>query len=222
VQSLILRESCEMRAAAFETILPNAPIAALPLTLSQTPSRSSPLLLLALALPAALAVLAPYSLIAAYATFDSSLLMERGSATLHAGLALILWTLVFCWPILRRTHRMATRRDITIDDGMVKVHDAGLFGNNSWVQPLSAYRGIAHHVRSSLSGTRHELLLIHPDPSQSLLLRAADKIGQSEIDTLGNLLGCREIAPQVFYRNTERVPHRAFRRIPAGLASAGL
>lgn len=211
-----------MRAAAFETILPNAPIDALPLTLVQKPSRTSPLLLLALALPAAMAVLAPYSMIAAHAAFDSSLLTDRTAASLQAGLALVLWATVFCWPILRRTQRMGTRRDVTIKNGMVSVQDIGIFGNKSWTQPLPAYRGIAHHVRSSLSGTRHELLLIHPDPARSLLLRAADKIGQAEIDILGNLLGCREIAPQVFYRNTERVQYRVFRQNRAGLASAGL
>jgi len=211
-----------MRAAAFETILPNTPVTALPLNLVQTPSRSSPLLLLALALPAALAVLAPYSMIALHAAGDSSLLTDRTAATTQAALALVLWALVFCWPILRRTQRMATRRDVTIENGIVSVQDVGLLGNKSWEQPLTAYRGIAHHVRSSLSGTRHELLLIHPDPARSLLLRATEKISQAEIDTLGNLLGCREIAPQVFYRNTERWQHRAFRQNRAGLASAGL
>lgn len=211
-----------MRAAAFETILPNGPITALPINLTQMPSRSSPLLLLALALPAALAVLAPYSLIAAYAAVDSTVLTDRTAASIQAGFALLLWATVFCWPIVRRSRRVATRRTVSIDHGMVCVNDAGLFGNKSWVQPLAAYRGIAHHVRSSLSGTRHELLLIHPNQSYSLLLRAADKISQAEIDELGNLLVCREIAPQVFYRNTERVqPHR-FRQNDAGLAGAGL
>jgi hypothetical protein len=190
-----------MRAAAFETILPNGPIAGLPATLTQTPSRSLPFLTLALALPAAFAVLTPFAMIAAHASRDASLLTERAdTAALLAG-AMILWLAVFGWPLLTRARRCAVERTILIEDEAVIVRDHGLFGQTTWMQPLSAYRGIAHHVRASLSGTRHELLLIHTDPRRSLLLRTAPVISQSEIDQLGNLLGCREIAPQVFYRS---------------------
>ncbi|MEQ1695994.1 MAG: hypothetical protein ABL901_09165 [Hyphomicrobiaceae bacterium] len=209
-----------MRAAAFETILPNGPITQLPLQLVQTPSRTSPFLMLALAFPAALAVLAPFSMIAAHAAIDSSMFFERTATTVQLSLALVLWGFVFVLPLVQRTRQLGQSRTISITDDCINVTDRGLLGNKSWVQPLSAYRGIAHHVRSSLSGTRHELLLIHPTPSYSLLLRAADKIGQAEIDELGILLGCREIAPQVFYRNTKQVNTGPFRQRQAGLAGA--
>lgn len=191
-----------MRAAAFETILPHGPITVLPLNLTQTPSHSSPFLLLALALPAALGVLTPYWLIATHAAHDSSLLFERVETTLLLGCALLIWMFLFGWPIVRRAWQIGIHRTVTIARDAISVRDEGPFGQKSWRQPLGAYRGIAHHVRSSLSGTRHELLLIHPDPTRTLLLRAADKISQAEIDELTVLLGCREIAPQVFYRNT--------------------
>jgi hypothetical protein len=209
-----------MRAAAFETILPNGPINSLPLELRQTPSRSSPLLMLTLALPAVIVVLAPFSMIAAHAALDSSMLIERTATTVQLGLALVLWALVFVLPLAKCAQQLVKSRTISITHELVNVTDRGLFGNKTWVQPLSAYRGIAHHVRSSLSGTRHELLLIHPNPACSLLLRAADNIGQTEIDDLGNLLGCREIAPQVFYRNTKQPHAGPFQRGEAGLAGA--
>ena len=209
-----------MRAAAFETILPHGPITSLPMDLKQTPSRSSPLLMLTLALPAVIVVLAPFSMIAAHAAIDSSMLIERTATSLQLGLALVLWALVFVLPLAKRTQQLGKSRTISISDKHVNVTDHGVFGNKTWVQPLSAYRGIAHHVRSSLSGTRHELLLIHPDPACSLLLRAADNIGQTEIDDLGILLGCREIAPQVFYRNTKQARTGPFQRGEAGLAGA--
>lgn len=209
-----------MRAAAFETILPNGPITELPFYAVQTASRSSPLLMMALALPAALAVLAPYSMIAAHAAIDASMLVERSGTSVQLGLVLVLWVIVFGLPIMRRTGQMASERSISIVDDHVNVSDRRLFGNKSWVQPLSAYRGIAHHVRSSLSGTRHELLLIHPDPAYSILLRVADKIGQSEIDELGILLSCREIAPQVFYRNTQQVRRETFGQATTAMVGA--
>ncbi len=209
-----------MRAAAFETISPSGPITSLPFQLLQTPSRTSPLLMLALALPAAIFVLAPFSMIAAHAALDSSILIERTATSVQLGLALVLWAVVFVVPLAQRTRQLGKSRSVSIEDDLVKVTDCGLFGDKTWVQPLSAYRGIAHHVRSSLSGTRHELLLIHPDPACSLLLRAADKINQAEIDELGILLGCREIAPQVFYRNTKQLRGGPFRQGQAGLAGA--
>lgn len=202
-----------MRAYAFETILPNTPITTLPLTLQQTSSKSSPLLMLALALPAAIAVLTPFLLIAAHAAQNTQLLVDRPHTSLQLALALVIWALVFGWPIARRTRRMAGNRAISIIANTVTVRDHGIFNTQTWTEPLSAYCGIAHHVRASLSGTRHELLLIHPNPARSLLLRIADIISQSEIDDTVLLLGCREIAPQVFYRNTQPVGRRPASRI---------
>ena len=191
-----------MRASAFETILPGGPITALPLSLLQTPSWSSPLLLLAMALPAAIAALTPFSLIAAHVAQDATLFVERPETTLKLAAAFVLWAAVFGWPIVEVARSMANQRCIAIGNDAVSVMERRLFGRKTWLEPLTAYRGIAHHVSSSLSGTRHELLLIHPDPARSVLLRVADKISQPEIDALTFLLGCREIAPQVYYRNT--------------------
>jgi hypothetical protein len=193
-----------MRAAAFETIEPNGPVTSLPFNLHQSPSRSSPFLMLTLAFPAAVAALAPYYLIAAHAAQDASLLIERFETSIMLAFALLIWTLVFGWPLGRRLSQLGTSRTISLARETVTVTENGPFGSKTWSEPVAAYRGIAHHVRSSLSGTRRELLLIHPDPARTLLLRIAEKISQSEIDELAKLLGCREIAPQVYYVNTER------------------
>ena len=192
-----------MRATAFETSEPCTPITALPLALLQAPSRSAPVLTLALACPAALAALAPFYLMAAHAASqDTSLFVERFEASLMLTLALILWGALFGWPIMRRLTRIGTQRQIAISNATIHVTERGPFINRSWTEPLAAYRGLAHHVRSSLSGTRHELLLVHPDPAKSLMLRTASTIGQDEIDQTAGVLGCREIAPQVFYART--------------------
>jgi hypothetical protein len=210
-----------MHAAAFESISPNVPIVSLPLNLVQTGSRSSPMLMLALALPAAAAALTPFILIARHVANDYSLLLERPETSVLLGFALIAWALLFGWPILRSATRFGQKRLIEIGHDRVKVRE-GLAGRGrTWSEPIAAYIGIAHHVRSSLSGTRHELLLIHPQSSRSLLLRAADNINQTEIDRLAVLLSCREIAPQMFYRNHEprRLPRRSG-TVSGGFATA--
>jgi hypothetical protein len=192
-----------MRSAAFESISPSAPITALPLILVQRPSHSRPWLLMMLALPAAAATLAPMSILAAHAVQDHAVLLERIETTLLMVACVLIWLAIFAWPIARHAVRIGSMRRVTIENHAISVVETGLFVRRTWRQPMSAYRGLAHHVRASLSGTRHELLLIHPDPARSVLLRADDTIGQSEIDGLARLLHCREIAPQVFYRNTE-------------------
>ena len=68
--------------------------------------------------------------------------------------------------------------------------------------PLASFAGVAHHVRASLSGTRHELILVHPDREKSVLLSLAAKVAQAEVDRVAALLGHKEISPGVLYRFT--------------------
>ncbi len=208
-----------MRAADFETLHPNTPIRVLPITIIQTPSRTSPLFVLALALPAALTALTPVYLIAAHAAQNTQVFVERPQTSLQIAFAFMMWSLVFGWPIFKRTRRMGSQRLIAMTATDATVIDSGLLGDKTWREPLSAYNGLAHHVRSSLSGTRHELLLIHPNPARSLLLCTAQKITQSEIEITKTLLGCREIAPQAFYRNTQTTFQRGFATITPQLPS---
>jgi hypothetical protein len=193
-----------MRAAAFETIQPPGPITGLPFHLVQTASRTSPVLMLALALPAALAALTPFWFIAHHAVRDSTLLTERPDTSVLLAAALIAWALLFGWPIVRRAVRFGRQRHVAISADHVTVTEGTGSWAKTWSEPLNAYDGLAHHIRASLSGTRHELILIHPEPMRCLLLRADDKITQAEIDRLATLLGCREIAPQLFYRKRDR------------------
>ena len=72
---------------------------------------------------------------------------------------------------------------------MVSVSDRAVLGSRLWQVPLEEFSGIAHWVRSSLSGVRHELHLVHADPGKSLLIHRADHISQATIDAAGALLG---------------------------------
>lgn len=188
-----------MQATDFETVLPEGPLAALPTTLNQTPSRAAPFLLLALAAPAALASLAPISLILVHASHDTSVLAERSGSVAAVLLALLAWIAVFAWPIAARAARAGRNRIITISADTIEVTDTAWLSTDSFCEPIAAYTGLAHRVRSSLSGTRHELILVHPDPARTVLLRIAAKITQAEVDETARLLACREIAPRISY-----------------------
>lgn len=202
-----------MRATDFETILPDRPITELPATVSQTPSRAAPFLLFALALPAATLCLFPFAMIAAHLAREPGIAAERPLDVIVLALAFLVWFGVFGWPIALRASRATSARNVAFAPGFVTVTDTGLLGPATWQEPLANYDGITHRVRSSLSGTRHELILVHPNPARSVLVRASARISQSEIETTTSLFGCPEIAPRVIYatfRGTAAVARPAF------------
>jgi hypothetical protein len=82
----------------------------------------------------------------------------------------------------------------------VTVTEGGYFHNWTWSAPLASYTGVAHHVRASLSGARHELILVHPVWEKSILLSVAPRTSQSEVERVASLLGHKEIPPAELYR----------------------
>ena len=64
----------------------------------------------------------------------------------------------------------------------------------AWSEPLAQYAGVAHRVRASLSGLRHELILVHRKPSRSILLDVSQRIAAEDAARVANLLGLAEIS----------------------------
>lgn len=188
-----------MRATDFETSLPDAPLTSLPHTLIQTPSRAAPFLLVALALPCAALIAFPFAVLVEHLMRNPSALDHQFGPAIALALAFVLWLGFFACPIAVKISRATTTRRVEIDGQSVLVIDRGLLGSLSWSEPLANYSGLTHHVRSSLSGTRHELILVHPLRSKSVLIRAAARISANEIDDTAAALGCPEIAARVIY-----------------------
>ena len=77
----------------------------------------------------------------------------------------------------------------------------GPAGAPAWNEPLTAYRGVAHHIRTSLSGAQHEIVLVHPDASKSIVLTTADRIGQPQVDAMAALLNVCEVPARTLYQS---------------------
>lgn len=206
-----------MRASTFEFISPGVPVTSLPARLELTTSRVSPLLVLTVVLPFALLALIPYVMIAQHPGALS--LVWRFETSIPLAVALLSWTLLFGWPIASALGKLGRRQTVLLKKASIRVCERSAFSSTAWSAPIPEFAGLAHHVRASLSGTRHELILVHPIPTRSVLLRVSPAISQREIDDMALLLGCREIPPRIFYHSRPRA-RASLQSAPGALAAA--
>jgi hypothetical protein len=59
---------------------------------------------------------------------------------------------------------------VEIDGNVVQVAEKGLLSARKFSEPLDAYRGIAHRIRTSVSGIHHELVLVHRDARRDVVI----------------------------------------------------
>lgn len=192
-----------MRLASVETVFPAGLPVELPARSLQTPSQSASILKLAIMLPSAIALLVPFLLMAQkLATNEAfrSALLARPGAAVQLALGLAFWSLLFAWPLKRLANSVASMRLLVIEPDRVVVTDSGLLSSRKWEAPIGDYSGLAHHVRTSLSGVRHELVLVHPDRAKSVLVAIGGRFSQAQIDATCALLLCPEIPSKELYK----------------------
>jgi hypothetical protein len=192
-----------MPPAAFEFSSPAPDFDRLPIALEQRYSRLGATARLLLLVPALVSLIIPLALVAARvaeAPATLSVLADKPLAAIELAFALALWTILFVLPIKGLIGQFACARSVRIDVGGVAVIEHTLFGTRAWKAELQEYSGVAHHVRTSLSGTRRELILVHPVRHKSVLLHAADQISETMVRDAAMLLGHKEISGKELYR----------------------
>lgn len=191
-----------MRLASVETIFPAGQPDQLPIRNLQTTSQTASFLKLAVMLPSAIALLMPFLLVAERLANSESFrtaLNARPGAAAQLVIGLAFWTLLFAWPLTRLAQSFARMRTVVIDAELVQVTDSGLMRLHIWQAPMADYTGVAHHIRTSLSGVRHELVLVHPCREMSVLLAIAPRFTQAETDYMCGLLQCPEVPSKALY-----------------------
>ncbi|MEQ1613614.1 MAG: hypothetical protein ABL904_12740 [Hyphomicrobiaceae bacterium] len=193
--------------------------ASLPMTLDRHNSSTSVLIAGAFIAIAATVLLAPFSLLMASAANDpASFLMtvQQPAIALQLGLAFFTGVAFVALPLRRLLRRsMQPRRIVISGDRVAATNHRD--GAPAWSEPLSAYRGIAHHIRTSLSGAQHEIVLVHPDATKSIVLTSADRIDQPQIDAMAALLDVCEVPARTLYQGRRS---RLFSDQPAGALKA--
>lgn len=191
-----------MRVAIYDRVEPPLP-AQLPFRLIETCSQPAAAAMLALAVPAVLVVgvLSVTVLIEALSMPAArAIIAQHPALGLEILAAMAFWAWLLGLPLKRLVSRLTLTRAVEIDEGSVRVVEGGRWRSRAWAEPLGAYTGVAHHVRASLSGTRHELILVHPDRDRSVLLSLAPTMAASEIARVAALLGHQEIPASLLYR----------------------
>ena len=207
-----------MRVAIYDRVEPPVP-AELPFRLTQTCSQRAATAFLVLIVPAALG-----GTVAALAVVFQAMLAPASRAVVeqHPALSLEILSAIgfliylMALPTRRQLARLTTTRSVEIAHGRVAVTEGSYFVDWAWAAPLGSYTGVAHHVRASLSGTRHELILVHADRDKCVLLSVAPRTTQAEVDRVATLLGHKEIPPSELYRFKALWP----RMTPASLPDA--
>jgi len=101
--------------------------------------------------------------------------LAQPMATLQIVAGLLLLSALVLVPVRRLIADIGRGGTIEIDGGVVRVAERGLFSSRTFTEPLEAYRGTAHRVRTTVSGIRHELVLVHPDVRRDVVI-ALDRL----------------------------------------------
>lgn len=166
----------------------------LPLRLEQGRSKTSAVMLLGLLLPVAGSVLVPFVMIALAGPNLLAMALENPLAMAQLGAGALLWIGLFVVPVSVFARRHGTARTVEVTASNVTVTEVTTLGRQTRVVPLRQYDGLVHVVRTSVSGLRHELLLVDFETRTRTVIHVADRIGRETVEQASQLLGLPEIA----------------------------
>lgn len=169
-------------------------------------------LMVGLSLAGIAGLLLPVALIAGDAMTNpqviNTLVDHLGStALLAAGIGIGLVLLMF--PLRAGLIRLGGESVVRMAEGQVTMERHGLLGTSQWSAPLAQFCGVTHHIRATLSGPRHEIILIHPEPAKDVLLHMSSRHPSEGADYYARLLGLPEMPPRELYNSRRRAPEVA-------------
>ena len=213
-----------MRHADYDSVFPQLSLDALPVTFVERSSQSTLVIKALLLGPMSVLVALPLvmigmDVIAAPASAAIPTVSPLVAAQLAA--ALIVWTALFIVPLGKVLARLGRSRTVRIDRDSVQLTTRGHLGKRHEIVRLASYRGVAHRVRTTLSGARHEIVLVHADPQRSVLLAVADRIGDTQVAHMADALGLPQVAARDLQARKWKLPALSMQHPPMAAPSAG-
>ncbi len=193
-----------MRIASIKAISADRPLTELPVTLIQRTSQWSMVADAVFLAVSGLAFAIPAGLFAAEAMAAPSAAQNTITSQpiptilTIAGLALLLVPIVFL--MKRLATGIGGTRQVVLTESDITVTDRSLGRPRTWAAKLSEFKGITHHVRTSISHSRHELILVHSDPKRSVLLAISEMPPFRELSELPERVALRVIPASHLYR----------------------
>jgi len=182
-----------------------------PVRLEQRTSPVSAVFFLTVLVPALASVLVTVGIFGFLVFTDITVraaVVERSLSALWIAMGLGLWVMLWGIPAWTYVTRLGSRRSIEIGDGMVWVHDRTLWRKVRWSCALVRFEGLAHNIRTTHSGMRHELVLVHKDRAKSVLIHMAPSITDADMDRATAMLGHSKVSARALYgvRASVRAP----------------
>ncbi len=206
-----------MRIAAIDRVITSGKDGHLPVELRQSSARLIALTLLVLSATAIVALLTPAAMIVIGVADNpqtlSKVFAHPGSAALLM-FGILVGLMLLAVPLRAGLARLRGQRVVVLTEDSVDVEDQGLFRRSSWTASPAQFCGVTHHIRATLSGARHEIILIHPDSDKDVLLSLTPSAPAMGAHEYARLLGLKEVhAKQLYARNrsasaNDRAPER--------------
>lgn len=174
---------------------PPLPEPVAPLVFDLEPEVGGRVFLFAMLIPLLSALLTPFWLVGAQLASDPAaraILSDRPLLGVQLLVALVAVVWIFGWPLLNFARRGLEHRRVTIDATSVHCVASGPFGTSVWSEPISGYAGIASEVRTSLSGARHLIALVHPRASRCVRFPSRD-VPEDALQSVARLFVLAEI-----------------------------
>lgn len=160
----------------------------LPLSVKTRASGASIVLFLSLAAPAMSLLALLVGALTALGSETLTVARQHPGAALQGMAGLALCTVLFVLPALRVVRSLLHRQSIRIDLDGVRVAERHFWRQRGWTAPLADFRGLSHVVRTTISGQRHELMLLPRRQGRPLLLLAGENIAEETVVGLATLL----------------------------------
>lgn len=144
-------------------------------------------------LPAIFAMVVPFVTLGLLALGDAGARDEiagRAVSLLMISLGLGVWVAMLGLPAWRYLKKLGWTQNVAItEDRHVFVDEAGLIRTRQWSCELDSFSGLKHRVRTDLSTSVHELVLVHEEPSRSVVVVSGAVISEDETELLAQILG---------------------------------
>ena len=178
-----------------------------PVTIKQTSATLPACVQILVTALAITGLMVPAVLIAVQGATDprsAAAFLDRPFSAVMLAVGLLLAVSLCAVPLRAALLRLNQRGVVSLVRDRIRVEDRGLIGRRRWEATLGEFTGVTHHIRATLSGARHEIILVHSDRSKDVLLNLSARAPEQGAEQFARLLGLNVVHASVLYSRRVR------------------